>query len=93
MPVAVISDIHGNLPALRAVVEDIRRFSATAIVSCGDNVSGPMPAETIEYLEALDIPFQSIQGNADRGAVLSYDGQADTDEVHEDDLWSESSWR
>ena len=43
--VAAISDIHGNLPALEAVVAEIEREKVDAIVVAGDTVSGPWAAE------------------------------------------------
>jgi len=72
--VAVISDIHGNLPALEAVLEEIRREKPDLIVSCGDVASGPMPAETIDVLRDLpDARF--VRGNADRGLIEEFDGK------------------
>jgi predicted phosphodiesterase len=65
MPVAAIYDIHANLPALEAVLRDIRRADVDQIVVGGDVVPGPMPRETIECLLNLDIPVQFIQGNGD----------------------------
>ena len=74
MRVAVISDIHGNLPALEAVLEEIRREKPDLIVSCGDVASGPMPAETIDVLCGLpDARF--VRGNADRGLIEQFDGK------------------
>ena len=72
--VAVISDIHGNLPALEAVLEEVRREKPDLIVSCGDVASGPMPAETIQVLMRLhDARF--VRGNADDGLVDEFDGR------------------
>jgi predicted phosphodiesterase len=65
MPVAAIYDIHANLPALEAVLQDIRRADVDQVVVGGDVVPGPMPRETIEYLLDLDIPVQFIQGNGE----------------------------
>ena len=74
MRVAVISDIHGNLPALEAVLEEIRGETPDLIVSCGDVASGPMPAETIDLLMSLrDIRF--VRGNADDGLIDEFDGK------------------
>lgn len=65
MRLAVVSDIHGNLPALEAVIEDFTRAGATAVVNLGDIVSGPLwPAETAERLIALHWP--TIAGNHER---------------------------
>jgi len=48
--VGVISDVHGNLPALAAVLAEIRRESVDAVVSCGDVAAGPLPGATLELL-------------------------------------------
>ncbi|NRF69536.1 metallophosphoesterase family protein [Aquincola sp. S2] len=62
---AVLSDIHGNLPALEAVLAEARRAGADVIVNLGDILSGPLwPAETAERLMALDLP--TIAGNHER---------------------------
>ena len=77
MRVAVISDIHGNLPALEAVLEEIRREKPDLIVSCGDVASGPMPAETIDVLRGLP-NARFVRGNADRGLIEEFDGKPAT---------------
>ena len=65
MRLAVISDIHANLAALEAVLDDIETKSPDAIINLGDCVSGPLwPRETMELLEARGIP--SVRGNHDR---------------------------
>jgi predicted phosphodiesterase len=65
MRVAALYDIHGNLPALDAVLEEIRRIGVDRIVVGGDVLPGPMPRETMERLLALNIPTQFIYGNGD----------------------------
>jgi predicted phosphodiesterase len=65
MRVAAIYDIHGNLPALEAVLEDIRHADVDRIVVGGDIVPGPMPCETLDCLSDLDVPVQFIQGNGE----------------------------
>src|ERR1700691_723837 len=65
MKIAAISDIHGNLLALDAVLADIDRRGVDLIVNLGDILSGPLlPAETADRLMALDLP--SIRGNHER---------------------------
>ena len=50
MRLAVISDIHANLPALEAVLADIRGRSVDATVNLGDCVAGPLwPRETWDW--------------------------------------------
>src|SRR5471030_2021130 len=66
MRVAALYDIHGNLPALEAVLDEVRRERVDRIVVGGDVLPGPMPLETLTCLLDLDIPVQFIQGNGDR---------------------------
>jgi predicted phosphodiesterase len=62
---AVISDIHGNLVALEAALDDIRRRAPDAIVNLGDCVTSPLwPRETFELLDTLGVP--TVRGNHDR---------------------------
>ena len=74
MRIAAIYDIHGNLPALEAVVADIHRERVDRIVVGGDVVPGPMPRETIDYLRQLDIPVSFIRGNGDREVLARING-------------------
>ena len=67
--VAALYDIHGNLPALEAVLQDVRQATVDLIVVGGDVLPGPMPRETLECLRGLDIPVQFIQGNGDREVI------------------------
>ena len=65
MRLAVISDIHGNLLALEAVIADIGARGVDATVNLGDNVAGPLwPRETAERLATLALP--TVRGNHDR---------------------------
>jgi predicted phosphodiesterase len=74
MRVAALYDIHANLPALEAVLADIRQAAVDQILAGGDVFPGPMPRETIERLLALDIPLRFIQGNGDREVLASMRG-------------------
>ena len=66
MRIAVLADIHGNVLALDAVLDDLKqRGGADLTVNLGDSVSGPLwPRETFERLEALNLP--TVRGNHDR---------------------------
>ena len=66
MRIAAIYDIHANLPALEAVLQEIRQANVDCVVVGGDVVPGPLPLETIQCLLDLDIPAQFIHGNGDR---------------------------
>jgi putative phosphoesterase len=74
MRVAAIYDIHGNLPALEAVLQDICQAGVDRIVVGGDVLPGPMPCETLTFLGSLDIPVQFIQGNGDREVLAQRAG-------------------
>jgi predicted phosphodiesterase len=76
MRVAAIYDIHGNLPALEAVLDDIRRAGVGRVVVGGDVVPGPMPRETLACLLGLDVPVEFIRGNGE-AAVLAHRAGAD----------------
>jgi len=65
MRIAVLSDIHGNLPALEAVLRDLSDRTVDAVVNLGDSLSGPLLAlETAQRLMELDWP--TIAGNHER---------------------------
>lgn len=74
MRVAALYDIHGNLPALEAVLQDIRQAEVDHIVVGGDVIAGPMPRETLTCLLDLNMPVHFIQGNADREVVAQMAG-------------------
>jgi putative phosphoesterase len=75
MKVASLYDIHGNLPALEAVIKAIRQAGVELIVIGGDVIPGPMPRETIDYLLALDIPTKFILGNGDEAVLTELRGK------------------
>jgi len=74
MQVAVLNDIHGNVPALEAVLADVEAAGADLIVLGGDIASGPMPAETLDLLLRLGERVVALHGNADREQVRLFDG-------------------
>lgn len=74
MRVAALYDVHGNLPALEAVLADLERDEVDVLVCGGDVVWGPMPAECLELLRRADSRW--VRGNADRG-VLAGDTEID----------------
>jgi predicted phosphodiesterase len=67
--VAAVYDVHGNLPALGAVLADPRCADADVVVCGGDLVVGPYPAECLDTLEALGDRIRFLRGNCDREAV------------------------
>jgi putative phosphoesterase len=74
MRVAALYDIHGNLPALEAVLAEIEEIRPDVILVGGDMALGPFPRETLERLSSLGEGVRFIRGNADRVLV---------EEVHE----------
>lgn len=68
MRVAGLYDVHGNLPALEAVLADPRCESAETVICGGDLVAGPFPAECLDRLEA-DGRVRFLSGNGDRETV------------------------
>jgi predicted phosphodiesterase len=74
MRIAAIYDIHGNLPALEAVLHDIDHSSPDLILVGGDVAAGPLPTATIDRLMTLGSPACFIRGNADRYMVQCFDG-------------------
>lgn len=63
--IAVLNDIHGNLPALEAVLADVRAARVDRIVAGGDVIVGPMSREAIACLLGCGIPTLFIQGNCE----------------------------
>ena len=75
MITAALYDVHGNLPALEAVLADVRRAGVEQIVVGGDVLPGPMARESLDLLLSLDIPVQYIHGNGDREVLAHLRGQ------------------
>ena len=73
--VAALFDIHANLPALEAVLADVRLAGVDRIVVGGDVLPGPMPRETLDLLYSLDVPADFIVGNGDREAAVAARGE------------------
>ena len=69
MQIAALYDVHGNLPALEAVLADPRCAATDLVVSGGDVVAGPMPAECVDRLEAEGDRVRYLMGNGDRETV------------------------
>jgi predicted phosphodiesterase len=78
MRVACLFDIHGNLPALEAVLSDVRDAAVDRIVIGGDAVPGPMPRECLDLLYSLDTPTDFIIGNGDRETAVAARGPVST---------------
>lgn len=75
MRVAAIYDIHGNLPALEAVIRAIEDEGVDLVVVGGDVVPGPMPDACVAALRALVMPTRFIHGNGEADVLTVCDGQ------------------
>lgn len=91
MRVAAIYDIHGNLPALEVVLNEVQRAEVELVVVGGDLLPGPMPREILECLLDLDIPVRFIQGNCEIDALALTTGTGAPrfpEQVRESMSWS-----
>ena len=77
--VAALYDIHGNLPALEAVVAEIRAAGVDRVVVGGDVLPGPMPRECLDVVFDLGIPTDFIMGNGDRETIAAGRGSMSAD--------------
>ncbi|ATO16021.1 YfcE family phosphodiesterase [Micromonospora sp. WMMA2032] len=73
--VAVLSDIHGVLPALEAVLAEPDVASADLIVLTGDIADGPQPVEVLDRLAALGDRACWVGGNGERDLVAAHAGR------------------
>jgi len=90
MRLAIFADVHDNLPALEAVVEDIRRQQVDGIISAGDTVlRGPFPVETTRLLRSLGAWM--IRGNAE-AYLLAYDAAEAPRSWYISDQWAAIRW-
>jgi putative phosphoesterase len=75
MKIAALYDIHGNLPALNAVLTELEEVQPDLIVVGGDIVFGPLPRQTLERVLQFGERVRFIHGNGDREIVAVFDGQ------------------
>jgi predicted phosphodiesterase len=75
--VAVLSDIHGVLPALDAVLAEPAVRSADRIVLTGDIAAGPQPSDVLDRLIGLGDRVTWVRGNADRELTELARGEVD----------------
>jgi putative phosphoesterase len=75
MKIAALYDIHGNLPALNAVLEELEAVQPDLIVVGGDMLPGPMPGPTLHRLAQLAVQVRALRGNGDREVVQAFDRQ------------------
>jgi putative phosphoesterase len=84
MRIAALYDIHGNLPALEAVLTEVDRAGVDELVIGGDVAAGALPRETIDALMAIGPRARFVRGNADREIVEAFDAGRDRIEDERD---------
>jgi putative phosphoesterase len=77
MRVAALADVHGNAPALEAVLAEVAVAGVDLIVFCGDLTWGPLPNETLAVVRAIEMPARFVRGNADRSVGVELDHRGD----------------
>ena len=76
MKTAAIYDIHGNLPALEAVLTEIHEAGVDNLVVGGDVLPGPMPREALNALLSVrQIPVRFIRGNGEAAVLAEWAGR------------------
>lgn len=82
MRIAAIYDIHGNLPSLEVVLQEIRQEKVDRIVVGGDVLPGPMPRETLDLLRDMGAAVQFILGNGEVAVLDQMAGKETTAVPH-----------
>ena len=89
MQIALISDIHGNLPALKAVLAELKAEGINQVVCLGDvALFGPQPAQVLGLLRELECPV--VMGNTDAWALAPRPIEVRDEDSHrfyEVELW------
>jgi predicted phosphodiesterase len=87
---AVLADVHANLPALEAVLLDIQRQDVDAVIAAGDYLtSGPFPVDVVRLLRSLDVWM--IRGNAE-GYFLDYHAREAPEAWYTSYQWAALRW-
>jgi predicted phosphodiesterase len=76
MKIAVLADIHGNLPALNAVLTEIEDEGVNQILVAGDFLGAPYPVEIIRILQDLKVCM--IRGNTDEYILRIHSNPSDS---------------
>lgn len=69
MRIAALYDVHGNLPALEAVLAEIAGLAIDRIIVGGDVLPGPHPRECLGSIRALSVPVECIRGNGENDVL------------------------
>ena len=82
--IAALYDVHGNVPALDAVLADVERAGVDLVVWGGDVAAGPMPVETLQRMRAVG--GRCVMGNGDRQMVEDFDAGREPSDSDDDML-------
>lgn len=82
---AVLSDVHGVLPVLEAVLAEPDVLAADVVVVTGDHAAGPMPTQVLDRLVSLGPRCVLVRGNADRELVAIRSG---AQSEHPESVWA-----
>jgi putative phosphoesterase len=89
MRLAVIADIHSNLPALEAVLDDIRRMDIDNIIVAGDSINGgPFPAEVLDCLHGMNLLV--LMGNHEQYILDCHNPKGNG--LYENGRWGSVHW-
>jgi predicted phosphodiesterase len=86
--IAALYDIHGNLPALEAVLAEVEAAAPDLVVVGGDVGPGPLVDEVLERLASFGDRARYVMGNGDRELVAAFDGEA----TDGDTPWALTTW-
>ncbi len=86
--IAMLSDVHGVLPTLEAVLAEPDVQAADLVVVTGDLAAGPQPTEVLDRLVGLGERVVLVRGNADRDLVTAARGGELPEGTPEVDLWA-----
>jgi putative phosphoesterase len=75
--VAALADVHGNAPALEAVLAEVEREAPDLVVFCGDLTWGSLPQETLALVGELKTPARFVRGNGDRSVGAFLEGRGE----------------
>jgi predicted phosphodiesterase len=92
MRVAALYDIHGNLPALEAVLTELAADPPDVVVIGGDVAAGPQPVEVLRRLESVPWPVHFLRGNADRWLIRAYDGTIPAELLEQQAVLAADAW-
>ena len=75
MRIAALYDIHGNLPALDAVLGEVAREHVDLLVIGGDVYPGPLADECVDRILSCGLPYRAIAGNGERAVLEATEGK------------------